>query len=233
MNKDAVVTQQTRPHLLKLFITAVGLFAASAQGADKPNVIFIMTDDQGYGDLGCTGNPVVKTPHIDRLAAESVQLKNFHVHPFCSPTRAALMTGLHPSRTGVSKTTSRRDILRTDVPTMADYFKASGYRTALFGKWHIGDGCRYSPEYRGFEETLTVSGGGPGTVNDYWGNTKFNDTMLRNGKWVHCEGFTTDVLFTEAMRFIEDQCKYAPFFIYLPTFAPHNPRFIPKQWMDV
>jgi len=232
MNKDAVVTQQTTLQLLKLCITAIGVFAASAQAADKPNVIFIMTDDLGYGDLGCTGNPVVKTPHIDRLAGEGVQLKNFHVHPFCSPTRAALMTGLHPSRTGVSMTTSRKDILRTDVPTMADYFQASGYRTALFGKWHIGDGCRYSPGYRGFEETLTVRGGGPGTVNDYWGNTKFNDTMLRNGKWVRYEGFTTDVLFTEAMRFIENRCQDVPFFIYLPAFAPHNPRFVPRQWTD-
>jgi len=202
------------------------------QAQDRPNVIFIMTDDQRYADLSCTGNPEVKTPHIDRLADEGVRLTDFHVHPFCSPTRAALMTGLHPLRTGVTMTTSRRDILRTDVPTMADWFKASGYRTGLFGKWHIGDGCRYSPEYRGFEETLTVNGGGPGTVNDYWGNTKFNDTMLRNGKWVRYEGFTTDVLFDEAMGYIESKCEDSPFFIYLPTFAPHNPRYVPKEWTD-
>ncbi len=211
---------------------AAGVLCVAAVAAERPNVIFIMTDDQGYGDLSCTGNPVVKTPHIDRLADEGVRLMNFHVHPFCSPTRAALMTGLHPLRTGVTMTTSRKDILRTDVPTMADRFKASGYRTALFGKWHIGDGCRYSPEYRGFEETLTVNGGGPGTVNDYWGNTKFNDTMLRNGKWVRYEGFTTDVLFDEAMAFIESKYKDSPFFIYLPTFAPHNPRYVPKEWTD-
>ena len=98
MNEDAVVTQQTTPQVLKLVVTAVGLFAVSAQAAGKPNVVFIMTDDQGYGDLGCTGSPVVRTPHIDRLAVESVRLKNFHVHSFCSPTRGALMTGLHPSK---------------------------------------------------------------------------------------------------------------------------------------
>ena len=217
----------------KQILTAFLLSAVALTAwAGSPNVIFIMTDDQGYGDLGCTGHPVIKTPHLDRLAGEAVQLRDFHVHTFCSPTRAALMSGLNPARTGVTMTTTRKDILRTDVPTMADYFKASGYQTALFGKWHIGDGCRYSPGYRGFEETLPVPGGGPGTIGDYWRNAKFNDTMLRNGKWVRYKGCTADVLFTEAMRYIETVRKDSPFFIYLPTFAPHNPRNVPKEWTD-
>jgi len=202
------------------------------ESAQRPNVIFIMTDDQGYGDVGCLGNPVLKTPHIDRLADEGVRLTNFHVHSFCSPTRAALMSGLHPGRTGVTATTGRRDILRTDVPTMADWFKASGYRTALFGKWHIGDGYRYSPQYRGFEETMTVSGGGVGTVGDFWQNNRWNDTLLRNGKHVRYEGFVTDALFTEAMNYIEAIDGAAPFFIYLPTFAPHHPWFLAPEWAE-
>jgi len=204
----------------------------SRESARRPNVILIMTDDQGYGDVGCHGNPVLKTPHIDRLADEGVRLTNFHVHTFCSPTRAALMSGLHPSRTGVTATTSRKDMLRTDVPTMADWFKASGYRTALFGKWHIGDGYRYSPRYRGFEETMTVPGGGPGTVGDFWKNNRWNDTFQRNGKPVCYEGFGTDALFTEAMNHIKRIGAEAPFFVYLSPFTPHLPWHLPPEWAE-
>jgi len=210
-----------------------GLQAAAAdrrKPAQRPNVILIMTDDQGYGDLGCHGNPVVKTPNLDKLASESLRFTNYHVHTVCSPTRAALMTGLNPARTGVTGTVGRREICRTDVPTMADWFKASGYHTALFGKWHIGDGYRYSPQWRGFEETWTVTGGGPGGVDDYWGNVKWDDVLLHNGKPTPTKGFADDAIVDKAIEFMKGLKKDEPFFIYLPTFAPHHPNYVPEEW---
>ncbi len=207
-----------------------GLSVSDDSSQERPNVILIITDDQGYGDLGCTGNPVVKTPNIDRLASESLRLTNFHVHTCCSPTRAALLSGLNPARTGVTATVGRKEILRTDVPTMGDWFKASGYRTALFGKWHVGDGCRYSPQWRGFEETWNVPAGGPGGIDDHWGNVKWDDVLLHNGKPVATKGAADDALVDKAIEFIKGLKKEEPFFIYLGTFAPHHPNYVPKEW---
>src|SRR5262245_32981817 len=104
-----------------------------------PNVIIVLTDDQGYGDLSCHGNPVLKTPSLDRLHKESVRLTNFHVDPTCSPTRSALLTGRYSSRTGVWHTIGGRSLLRRDEVTLADHFAKAGYRTGIFGKWHLGD----------------------------------------------------------------------------------------------
>jgi len=111
-------------------------FTALAKEA-KPNVILIMTDDQGYGDLACHGNPVVKTPHLDRLYAESIRLTDFHVSSFCTPTRAALMTGRHPGRTGAYRTSSGRTMMHPEEQTIAHLFSANGYRTGMIGKWHL------------------------------------------------------------------------------------------------
>jgi arylsulfatase A-like enzyme len=185
-------------------------------------VILVITDDQGYGDLSCHGNPVQKTPNLDELHSQSVRLDNFHVCPTCSPTRASLMTGRHCNRTGVWHTVMGRSLLRKDEVTMADVFAASGYRTGIFGKWHLGDNYPFRPGDRGFHDVLVHKGGGIGNTQDYWGNDYFDDTYFRNGKPEKFEGYCTDVWFNEAIKFIEAN-KDRPFFCYLPTNAPHGP----------
>jgi len=196
--------------------------AAGAESQRRPNVVLVNTDDQGYGDLGCHGNPVIQTPNLDALHAESVRLTDFHVCPTCAPTRASLMTGRYCNRTGVWHTVMGRSILREDEVTMADVFAAAGYRTGIFGKWHLGDNYPYRPQDRGFAETLVHRGGGVGQTPDHWGNDYFDDTYLRNGRPEKATGYCTDVFFKAAIDFIEAN-KNRPFFCYLPTNAPHSP----------
>jgi arylsulfatase A-like enzyme len=188
----------------------------------RPNVVLVMTDDQGYGDLGCHGNNVIVTPNLDKLYTQSIRLTDFHVDPTCSPTRSALMTGHYSSRTGVWHTIMGRSLLDRDEVTIADVFSASGYRTAIFGKWHLGDNYPYRPQDRGFQEVLIHGGGGVGQGPDYWGNDYFDDTYFHNGTAKKFEGYCTDIWFDGAMTFIEAN-KDHPFFCYLPTNAPHGP----------
>ncbi|UCG59881.1 MAG: arylsulfatase [Phycisphaerales bacterium] len=221
------------------FIRTVGLAAASAEmlavlpggdsmaqaqrvGRKKPNVILVITDDQGYGDLGCHGNPVIKTPNLDKLHGESVRLTDFHVDPTCSPTRSALMTGHYSTRTGVWHTIMGRSLLGRHEVTMADVFSANSYRTGIFGKWHLGDNYPYRPQDRGFDEVLIHGGGGVGQGPDYWANDYFDDTYLHNGRLEKFAGYCTDVWFDGALRFIEAN-RDQPFFCYLTTNAPHGP----------
>ena len=210
---------------------AVGpsIFAMAESSVKRPNVILVMTDDQGYGDLGCHGNPHVKTPNIDKLHAQSIRLTDFHVSPTCSPTRAALMTGRYCNRTGVWHTIMGRSLLRADEVTMADVFCASGYRTGIFGKWHLGDNYPFRPQERGFDESLIHHGGGIGQGIDYWGNDYFDDTYFRNGKAERFKGYCTDVWFDEAMKFIEAN-KNRPFLCYLPSNAAHGPFFVAERY---
>ncbi|MDA7922824.1 sulfatase-like hydrolase/transferase [Verrucomicrobiales bacterium] len=140
----------------------------SLSAADKPNVVIVITDDQGYGDLSCHGNPVLKTPHIDSLASESVRLDDYHVAPTCSPTRCAFLTGHWTNRTGVWHTIMGRSMLRENEVTVGQIFKDSGYATGMFGKWHLGDNYPFRPEDRGFTEVLRHGGGGVGQTPDYW-----------------------------------------------------------------
>jgi len=207
--------------------------AASAR-TPKPNVVLVLTDDQGYGDLGCHGNPVIRTPNLDRLYGESVRLTDFHVAPTCSPTRAGLMTGRSCNRTGAWHTIMGRSLLRADEVTMADVFAAGGYRTGIFGKWHLGDNYPFRPQDRGFQKTLVHGGGGVGQTPDYWGNDYFDDTYWQNGRPTKFSGYCTDIWFDGAMRFIEDNVKKGrPFFCYLPTNAPHSPYRVPKKYSDL
>ena len=192
------------------------------QPASKPNVVIILTDDQGYGDMSLHGNPVLKTPNIDQLASDGIELTDFHVDPTCSPTRAALMTGRYSTRVGVWLTYSSRNHLYRDETTMADVFKYNGYRTAIFGKWHLGDNYPFRPEDRGFDESYIHMGGVVGEAPDYWDNDYFGDTYFRNGVPEKAEGYSGDIWFNEAIRFIEKN-KTKPFFIYLPTNTPHGP----------
>ena len=197
----------------------------------KPNVILIMTDDQGYGDLACLGNPFLKTPNLDKLHSESVRLTNFHVSPFCTPSRAALMTGRYPGRTGAYRTSSGRTMLHTDEKTMADVFSENGYATGMVGKWHLGDNAPHRPQDRGFQDVTWHRSGGVGQASDYWGNDYFDDTYERNGKFEKFEGYCTDVWFNEAIGFVE-QNKEEPFLLYLATNAPHGPYIVGKEWSE-
>ena len=197
--------------------------------AKRPNVILIMTDDQGYGDLACHGNPIIKTPNLDTLHSQSVRFTNFHVNAFCAPTRAALLTGRMSDRTHVRTTIYSRNHLNRNETTMAEFFKATGYQTGHFGKWHLGRNYPYRPMDRGFDQWVGHGDGGTGTSSDYWGNDKMNDTYWRNGTWETFSGFCTDIYFDEAMAFIEG-AKDRPFFVYLATNVPHSPWNVPKAW---
>ncbi len=209
-----------------VLLVASGLTAIAQP---RPNVILIMTDDQGYGDLSCHGNPVLKTPHLDQLHSQSVCLTDFHVSPFCTPTRAALLTGRYPARTGAYRTSSGRTMLHTDERTVADLFADSGYVTGMVGKWHLGDNAPHRPQDRGFQEVVWHRCGGIGQASDYYGNDYFDDTYERNGRFEKFEGYCTDVWFSEAMRFVEEN-RTKPFFLYLAPNAPHGPYRVPDEW---
>lgn len=207
------------------------LGGAFASAATRPNVILVMTDDQGFGDLGCHGNPVLKTPNIDQLAADSLRLTDFHVSPFCTPTRAALMTGNHPGFSGAYRTSSGRTMLHRDEKTMANVFADAGYATGMVGKWHLGDNAPHRPQDRGFQDVVWHRCGGVGQASDYWGNDYFDDTYERNGKFEKFTGYCTDVWFREAMRFVEEN-QSKPFFLYLAPNAPHGPYRVPPEWAE-
>lgn len=195
-----------------------------------PNVVLIMTDDQGYGDLSRHGNPVLKTPHLDQLYEESLRLTDYHVAPTCSPTRAALLTGHWTNRTGVWHTIMGRSMLREDEVTLGRIFKDAGYATGMFGKWHLGDNYPYRPEDRGFTEVMRHGGGGVGQTPDYWNNAYFDGAYFHNGKVEPAEGFCTDVWFDYAKRFITAQKEAGkPFLAYIATNAPHGPMHSPKD----
>lgn len=217
------------PFLIGLFF----LFASQAWANTNtpPNVIVVMTDDQGYGDLACLGNPVLKTPHLDQFHAESVRLTDFHVSSYCTPTRAALMTGRHPGRTGAYRTSAGRTMMHPDERTIANVFSDAGYATGMAGKWHLGDNAPHRPQDRGFADVLWHRCGGIGQASDHWGNTYFNDTYERNGSFEKFEGYCTDVFFAEAMRFVEAHQK-KPFLFYLALNAPHGPYRVDKKWSD-
>lgn len=223
-----------RVTLLTIFFAVAG-FVTAASSADRPNVILVMTDDQGYGDLGCHGNPILETPHLDKMYSESVRFTDFHVSPFCTPTRAALMTGNYPGRTGAFRTSSGRTMMHPDEKTMADLFAGAGYATGMVGKWHLGDNAPHRPQDRGFEDVLWHRCGGIGQASDYWGNDYFDDTYERasaknrQGTFEAFEGYCTDVWFREGMRFVEAN-RDRPFFLYLALNAPHGPYFVPPEW---
>lgn len=207
-----------------VLLISICLWANS--GGARPNVVLIMTDDQGYGDVGIHGHPYLQTPNMDRLASEGVRLDQFHVDPTCSPTRAALMTGRYSGRVGVWHTVMGRNMVREDETMISEVFRDAGYRTGIFGKWHIGDSYPYGARFRGFEDEAIVHyGGGVGQTPDYWGNDYFEDHYNNFGVWEPHQGYCTDVWFREALRFVRDsQSKEQPFFLYLPTNAAHQTR---------
>ncbi len=218
-----------RLSLLAFFSFA--FLATSTLAADRPNVVLVITDDQGYGDLSCHGNPVLKTPRIDELHADSVRLTDYHVAPTCSPTRCALLTGHWTDRTGVWHTIAGRSMLRENEVTLGQIFSDGGYATGMFGKWHLGDNYPFRPEDRGFQEVMRHGGGGVGQTPDYWDNAYFDGAYFHNSKPTPVEGFCTDVFFDYAKRFIETQAGAGkPFFAYIATNAPHGPMHAPPEF---
>lgn len=198
---------------------------------ETPNVILVMTDDQGYGDLHCHGNTVIQTPNIDKMYEESVRFTNFHVNATSAPTRSALMTGRYARRVGVWHTVMGRTFLRRGETTIAEVFSANGYETGMFGKWHLGDNYPLRPIDRGFSEMVMINGGSCTQMDDYWDNDRMNDHYNHNGVWEKYEGFSADALFGAAFDFIkESKEKGKPFFVYLPVSEPHGPCNTLSEW---
>jgi arylsulfatase A-like enzyme len=214
------------------------LLTAAAMGklaGRRPNIIFLITDDQGYGDISAHGNPVLKTPHFDRLRAEGAHFEDWHNSPTCAPTRSALLTGRHEFRNGVTHTIFERERLDPKATTIAQVLKESGYRTGIFGKWHLGDEPDYRPDRRGFEEVFIHGGGGigqsfPGSCGDAPGNRYFDPFILHNGSFVKTKGYCTDVFFKQATAWIEQcEAQEAPFFCWIATNAPHLPHMVREE----
>ena len=218
---------------LALFLLACGHNeGADNESISQPNIIIVITDDQGYGDLGHTGNPIIKTPSLDRFSEEAINLTNYHVGTTCAPTRAGLLTGRNCNRNGVWHTIMGASILNREEVTMADVFKANGYVTGMFGKWHLGDNHPFLPHERGFDEAFYHGGGGVGQTPDYWNNDYFDDTYFRNGTPEKKVGYCTDVWFDEALQFIE-RSKDEPFLCYLSLNAPHGPYNVPEAYYNM
>ncbi len=214
---------------LKYSILVISVLFVSCS-KKQPNVILIMTDDQGYGDLACHGNPYVKTPALDKLYQESVRFTDFHVDPCCSPTRAALMTGCYSSRAGVWHTIGGRSLLKEGMTTIADLFYNNGYETGIFGKWHLGENYPFRPNDRGFKESLVHGGGAIGTNPDYWGNDYYDDTYNHNGVYRKFKGYCNTVWFSEAIKYIKNK-RNKPFFCYISTNVPHAPLIVNKEYV--
>jgi arylsulfatase A-like enzyme len=217
-----------------VFLASATTATGAADTKSKPNVIILLTDDQGFGELGATGNPIIRTPHMDRLAAQGVALTTFHVMPVCSPTRACLMTGRYYYRSGVTDTYLGRSLLHPDETTLAEMLATGGYRTGIFGKWHLGDNYPMRAMDRGFQESLVLNGGGlaqpcdpPDPVDER--GAYFNATLRHNGAWVKTKGYVSDVLTEAAMQFIAQKSN-RPFFAYLPFNCPHAPHQVPDKY---
>jgi len=218
---------QKRAKLVALSLV-VGTTAACGRSEprERPNVILIVTDDQGYGDLGANGNPVIRTPHIDAMAARSARMARFYVSPVCAPTRASLMTGRYNYRTRAIDTFIGRAMMEPEEVTLAEILRDAGYRTGIFGKWHLGDNYPMRPIDQGFEEALVHRGGGIGQPSDPpGGEGKYTDAILfHNGESVQTEGYCTDVYFDRALDWIGARHEAGePFFAYIATNAPHGP----------
>lgn len=215
--------------------------AAEASGTrlrgSRPNVVVVLTDDQGYGEISAHGNPILRTPHLDRLHAASLRFTRFHVSPTCAPTRAALLTGRHEFRSGVTHTIFERERLSLDAVTLPSLLRDAGYATGIFGKWHLGDEDDHQPGRRGFDEVFIHGGGGigqtyPGSCGDAPGNTYRDPWIRHNGRFEKTQGYCTDVFFRAAQEWIRRQDgARRPFLAWIAPNVPHDPFITPgPEW---
>lgn len=224
-----------------LLTSCAGRLKESGQPTDKPNVLLIMTDDQGIGDFGFNGNPYIRTPNLDSLAAHSLNLTSFYVSPVCAPTRASLMTGKFSERTGVYDTYNGGAIMSSDEITLAEILKENGYNTGVFGKWHLGDNYPYRPTDQGFEVSAVHLAGGigqPGDILNYFAkdSSYFDPVLMVNNLPTERKGYCSDVFTREAIEFIKDNQKTEnnkPFFAYLAFNAPHTPLQVPEEYYQL
>lgn len=202
-----------------------------SQAAEKPNVVIVITDAEGYGDLSCHGNPILKTPQMDRPFSESVQLTDYHAAPTCSPTQRAFLTGHWISRTGVWHTVMGRLMLRENEVTMGNVFQDAGYATGMFGNWHLGANYPYRAEERGFGEVFRHGVGGVGQTPAFWDNPFFDGQTYHNGTPTPAKGFYTDVFFDRSKESIAENAKTdKPFLAYIAINAPQGPMRSPPEY---
>ncbi len=212
--------------VIPLVTAGAGMFGCSSQEAERPrqpNIVIIITDDQGWGDISLHGNTNLHTPNIDALAQNGAQFTNFYVQPVCSPTRADLLTGRYHSRMGVYDTSEGGERMNLDETTFADIFRQAGYVTAAFGKWHNGMQYPYHPNGRGFDEFY-------GFCSGHWGDY-FSPPLEHNGKIVQGEGYVPDDITLRAIDFIREN-RENPFLVYIAQITPHTPMQVPDRWYD-
>jgi arylsulfatase A-like enzyme len=211
---------------------ATDVHGADAKPARKPNVLVFLTDDMGYGDHACLGNPVLKTPNWDRLHAGSVRLTDFHVAPMCTPTRGQLLTGVDACRSGATSVCAGRSFVRRGIPLLPEAFAANGYRTAMYGKWHLGDSYPNLPHQRGFHDAVYHLGWGITSMADRWQNDLFDGWFAHNGTLKQYKGYCTDIFFDLGITWMKDcQKRGEPFFLYLPTNSAHGPHWVPAKYL--
>jgi len=217
-------------------LTLGGFARAGALSNSRPNIILVMTDDQGMNGLACLGDKEIKTPHLDRFYAQATRFTDFQVSPTCSPTRSAMMSGRVPFKNGVTHTIFQRERMALDTFTVAQALKSAGYETGIFGKWHLGDEEAYLPGNRGFNEVLIHGAGGIGQVQygDFPPNGKnpyFDNVLLHNDTIVQTKGFCTDLFFHAALAWIKQQNEAkVPYFAYVALNAPHAPMIAPEKY---
>ena len=223
-----VFDRQSVRLLLNAWGFLFGLLFLQPAVARPPNIIVVLTDDQGYGDISAHGNPTLATPNLDRMEREGRSFHQFYVSPTCAPTRSALMTGRHEFFNGITHTILERERLAPGAVTLAETLRDAGYATGIFGKWHLGDEDAYRPNRRGFDEVFIHGAGGigqtyPGSCGDAPGNQYTDPYILHNGRFVKTHGYCTDVFFQQATRWMDQQRSEKPFFCWIATNAPHDP----------
>ncbi len=229
--------QLSKLYLLSALIAALGSCDApsgSSDNPDKPNIVLIITDDQGWGDLGYHGNPDIRTPVLDDLARNSIRFNQFYVSTVCAPTRSCLMTVRYSLRTGVYDTYNGGANMATEETTIAEVLRDNGYRTGMFGKWHLGDNYPLRPQEQGFHHSLMHRSGGMAQVGDVttyfrFDSAYFDPIFLENGKEVQMNGYCSDIFTEEAIKFLEKGTD-RPFFVYLSFNAPHTPLQLPGEY---
>ncbi|MFC7338733.1 arylsulfatase [Haloferula chungangensis] len=224
-----------KPSIFRAILAGgMSLIGVAMAATEKPNIIFIMTDDQGYPVVGAHGHPWIKTPHMDEMHDQGIRFDRFMMGSTCAPSRAGIMAGVHSIRNGVTHTIYERERLNLEATTIPEVLKPAGYVSGVFGKWHLGDEAPYQPENRGFDEVFIHGAGGigqayKGSCADVPRNSYFDPVFKHNGTFVKTKGFCTDILFQATLSWIE-KVKDRPFFAYLCTNAPHSPFVAPPKY---